>query len=342
VIAILVLSVSSTRAVPFISQETEITWGQGGDRQVIQQYGLYSNKPLQLYINRIGQKLVSNLNNKEFSRYFFKVVDSSEINAFALPGGYIYVTRGLLATLNNEAELAGVLGHEIGHVVLHHGAKHVARSVASTILSLGGAIASPKNAGNWLLVSTQMFNAINLGYGRQAELDSDAHGILTSFESGYNPETIVDFLSNLRQHEILSGQAYHSFQATHPDTKERVVKASILSQSMSSRAESELVKRREVYLQQIQGMAYGGKRYAKDPRQYKDEYIDIYQVKPGDTFQSIATQELADNTKDLEIAVINGMKNEEKPKPGSWLKLVRKGTYQKEKKLELHPGNFFK
>ena len=131
--------------------------GKGADAQISKQYGIYQDKELQIYVNRIGQNLVSQLSDKVFPRYYFRVVDSSDINAFALPGGYVYVTVGLLALVNSEAELAGVLGHEIGHIIFHHGAKQMVRSIGSTILALGGAIASPKNAGQWLKVSTAMF-----------------------------------------------------------------------------------------------------------------------------------------------------------------------------------------
>ncbi len=311
--------------------------GRGGDKEVIQQFGLYQNKPLQLYVNRIGQKLISNLSNKEFNNYFFKVVDSSDINAFALPGGYIYVTRGLLATLNSEAELAGVLGHEIGHVTLHHAAKHIVRSIGAQILALGGAIASPKNAGDWLLVSTQLFNTINMGYGRDAELESDAHGILTAYESGYDPKGIVAFLGNLRQHEIMSGQAYHSFQATHPDTKDRIVKSGTLAQTVNNREHGKLLENRSNYIKSIRGMTFGGKRHKGDRKQYKEKFIDIYEVKPGDTFTSVAIQELNDETKDLEIAVLNGMKVRNSLTPGQLLKIVRLGNYEKNKTLKLKP-----
>ena len=148
------------------------------------------------------------------------------MNAFALPGGYIYITRGLLSLANDEAEVASVLGHEIGHVIFHHGAKNMIRSIGASILSLGGAIASPKNAGDWIAVSTQFFQQINLGYGREAELESDAQGIVNTFESGYNPANIRSFFKTLRRQEIMSGQSYHSFRASHPDTKRRIVKAS--------------------------------------------------------------------------------------------------------------------
>ncbi|SVD99131.1 uncharacterized protein METZ01_LOCUS451985, partial [marine metagenome] len=153
-------------SIPFISKETELSMGRSADKEVVQQFGIYQDKSLQLYVNKIGQNVVSKLVNKEFSKFYFKLVDSSEINAFALPGGYVYLTRGLLASLNNEGELASVLGHEIGHITMHHGAKMMIRSIGSQILSVGGAIASPQNAGQWLAISSAMFQQINIGYGR--------------------------------------------------------------------------------------------------------------------------------------------------------------------------------
>lgn len=321
-------------SIPFITKETEISMGKGADQQVVQQYGIYQDKSLQLYVNSIGQKLVSNLSDKVFRRFFFKVVDSPEINAFALPGGYVYVTRGILASLNSEAELACVLGHEIGHVILHHGAKLLVRNIGAQILSIGGAIASPKNAGQWLTVSTAIFQQINLGYGRDAELASDAHGMLNATDSGYDPDGMVDFLKNLRRQEIMTGQAYHSFQATHPDTKDRVIKAGILASSFKKRTKN-LLDNKAVYLSQLKGLVYGGKKNAGDLKQYKSQYIDVYKVQPGDTFQSIAAKELNDERRDLEISVLNGRKESSTPVSGELIKLVRDGKYKKDKTLQL-------
>jgi len=94
--------ISPVHAVPFISKKKEIEIGRSGDKQIVLQFGVYQDKSLQLYVNTIGQKLVSKLSNKEFRKFHFKLVDSSEINAFALPGGYVYVTRDylLLSTMN--------------------------------------------------------------------------------------------------------------------------------------------------------------------------------------------------------------------------------------------------
>jgi predicted Zn-dependent protease len=334
---IFLLSTLPCFAVPFISKDTELAMGQEADKQVVAQFGLYDDKSLQLYVNGIGQKLVSTLSDKEFNKYFFKVVDSSDINAFALPGGYIYVTRGILATVNSEAELAGILGHEIGHVTQHHGAKQIVRTIGAQILAIGAAAANPKNAGEWLILSSQMFNQINLGYGRDAELESDAHGLVSAYEAGYDPRSMVDFLKGLRQQEMMSGQAYHSFQATHPDTKERIIKTGGLSESIINRKEKSVTKNRKEYLKHIRGLSFGGKKHRGDRKNYKKKHVDIYEVQSGDTFKSIAMKELGDEREDLTIAVMNGQRLEDSLKPGEFLKLVRPGPYHKDTILEIRP-----
>lgn len=328
----------SALSITLISEETELAMGREADKQVTEQFGIYQDKSLQLYVNQIGQSLVSKLSDKTFSKYFFKVVDSSEINAFALPGGFIYVTRGLLAFLNSEAELATVLGHEIGHVIFHHGAQQMVRAIGAQILSVGGAIANPQNASKWLVVSTQLFQQINLGYGREAELEADAQGIVNSYEAGYDPGSIVNFLKGLRWQEIMSGQAYHSFRATHPETKERIIKAETMSSSVESRSKVKLVENREKYLSHLQGLVYGGKRDSKDAKNYDAEYVDIYKVQPGDTFASIAEQEIGDKTRSMEVAILNGKRDTDPLTPGELIKLVKKGKHDGNKTLSIRPS----
>ena len=318
---------SPVHAVPFISKNKEIEIGRSGDKQIILQYGIYQDKSLQLYVNIIGQKLVSKLSNKEFRKFHFKLVDSSEINAFALPGGYVYVTRGLLAALNNESQLASVIGHEIAHVTLHHGAKLMIRSIGAQIFSVGGAIASPKNAGKWLAVSTALFQQINMGYGREAELESDSQGMLNSVEAGYHPTAMVNFLKNLRKQEVMSGQAYHGFQASHPETKERIVKAGTFALSLSRKYTASAVNE-NIYLQKLQGLVYGGKKHRKDKKKYKPKYLDIYEVQKGDTFRSISNKIYKGDKHSYEIATINGIKESATLNPGRMLKIVRDGVYK--------------
>jgi predicted Zn-dependent protease len=326
------------QAVPFITLETEIAMGKEADTAIIAQFGIYQDKSLQLYVNKIGQKLVSRLSDKVFSRYYFRIMDNPEINAFALPGGYVYVTRGLLALVNNEAELAAVMGHEIGHIIFHHGAKQMVRSIGAQIFALGGAIVSPENAGGWLTVSTALFQQINLGYGREAEIESDEHGILSGSEAGYNSHGMANFLKSLRRKEIMSGQSYHSFQASHPETKDRVVKAGLLAERMKTEStEANFFQSR--YLNQIRGLVYEGKKHPKDLKRYKPKYIDIYEVKHGDSFQTIAKKELGDKRKDLGLTVLNGRRESSQPKPGELIKIIRSGKFKKNKSLKLESYN---
>ena len=318
---------SPVHSVPFISKKKEIEIGRAGDKQIVLQFGIYQDKSLQLYVNTIGQKLVSKLSNKEFRKFHFKLVDSSEINAFALPGGYVYVTRGLLAALNSESELASVIGHEIAHVTLHHGAKLMIRSIGAQIFSVAGTIASPKNAGKWLAVSTALFQQINMGYGRKAELESDSQGMLNSVEAGYHPIAMVNFLKNLRKQEIMSGQAYHGFQASHPETKERIVKAGTFALSLS-RKYTASISNEKIYLQKLKGLVYGGRKHLKDKNKYKPKYIDIYKVQKGDTLRSISNKIYKDDRHSYEIATINGIKESAALNPGRILKIIRDGVYK--------------
>ncbi|MBC8284246.1 MAG: M48 family metalloprotease [Nitrospinae bacterium] len=324
----------SVQSIPFVTLETEIAMGKEADAAIIQQFGIYQDKSLQLYVNRIGQKLVSQLSDKVFPKYYFRVMDSPEINAFALPGGYVYVTRGLLALVNGEAELAGVIGHEIGHIIFHHGAKQMVRNIGAQIFALGGAIASPENAGGWLTVSTALFQQVNLGYGREAEIESDEHGILSGSEAGYNAHGMELFLKSLRRKEIMSGQSYHSFQASHPETKDRIIKAGLLASRMKADSTEENFFRRR-YLDQIRGLVYEGKKHPKDAKRYEPQYIDVYEVKKGDTFQSIAQKELGDKRKDLGLTVLNGRKESSQPDPGELIKIIRSGKFEKNKTLKL-------
>ena len=118
-----------------ISEDEEVEQGRSYHPEIIKTYGLYDDPELQEYVNRIGQKLASKSHRSNL-QFHFTVLDSAEINAFALPGGYIYVTRGIMAYLDSEAELAGVLGHEIGHVTARHSVRQQAGQFASSLLGV--------------------------------------------------------------------------------------------------------------------------------------------------------------------------------------------------------------
>ena len=201
------------------------------------------------------------------------------------------------------------------------------RSIGAQILSVGGAIASPENAGKWLAVSTALFQQINMGYGREAELESDSQGMLNSAEAGYHPIAMVNFLKNLRKQEVMSGQAYHGFQASHPETKERIVKAGTFALSLSRKYTASIFNK-NIYLQKLKGLVYGGRKHLKDKNKYKSKYLDIYKVQKGDTLKSISNKIYKDDRHSYEIATINGIKESVTLNPGRILKIIRDGVYK--------------
>jgi predicted Zn-dependent protease len=313
---------SHAQSIQIFDENAEIALGKKSDEGIIKMYGLYEDKVLQDYVNEVGQKLVDALDEPTF-QFYFKVLDSSEINAFALPGGYVYVTHGILGTLNSEAELAGILGHEIGHVIAHHGVKQLTKSLGLTLLSLGGVLANPKEGAKWLMVSRSIFNQILLGYGKEAELEADTLGLINAYQTGYDPIQMIKFLRGLKFKEMISGHTYHSFQATHPDTRDRIIRAEDMANSLVRKNKKiELFK--ENYLSHIAGIKYGGKRNVMDKRLYrKKKFIDLYRVKEGDTFDSIAEQQLGEKKRAMDIAILNNRSLKKQLKPGETIKLVR-------------------
>jgi len=152
-----------------VSEERETDIGRSAHPQIVEYYGYYHNQPLQNYVNRVGQKLVTVCKRRDIG-YTFTVLDSDMVNAFAVPGGYVYLTRGLLAILNNEAEMAGVLAHEIGHVVGRDSAAMMSQQLLSQFTMLAGAAgAAAGGGGDAAIASMQLSQTILLGFSRECE-----------------------------------------------------------------------------------------------------------------------------------------------------------------------------
>ncbi|MEL7046674.1 MAG: M48 family metallopeptidase, partial [Pseudomonadota bacterium] len=176
----------------------------------------YDDPELQAYVNKIGQRLaaVSDMPDLEFT---FTVLDAPEINAFATPGGFIYVNRGLLAYLNSEAELAGVIGHEIAHVTARHHARRKTAGVTGKVLSTTAYVLTGSGA---LYEASEMYGAeLISGYGRDMELEADGFGAEYMYRAGYEPEALLDVIGVLKNQEQFmrlkareagrSGTTYH-------------------------------------------------------------------------------------------------------------------------------------
>jgi predicted Zn-dependent protease len=215
-----------------MSENQELAAGRAANAEVHKQYRVYDDDALQGYVNRVGQKLAAQSHRPNLN-YHFTVLDSTEINAFALPGGYVFITRGILAYLNSEAELAAVLGHEIGHVTARHSVRQ--HSVAQAA-SLGFAIASifvPHiNTIGGQNLSNLLGGALLSGYGREHELQADNLGARYLALSGYDPQAIIQVIGVLKNQETQDAllakkegreaRRYHGVFATHPDNDTRL------------------------------------------------------------------------------------------------------------------------
>jgi len=299
-----------------ISEAEENQIGKNADEEILRRFGRYRDQQLQAYVESVGQKLLEGIGPTSF-RYSFKVIDIPEVNAMALPGGYIYITRGMMAMLNSEAQLAGVLGHEIGHATARHAAKQLTKAFGAQILSLGLLALSPggrENAGNWARVSSALFDHILLGYGREAELEADELGLRTAYRAGYDPKEMVTFLKAMKVKERLEALGYHGFQGSHPETTDRIVKAETMASILIEQGGSSVEVKANEYKAHLEGLVYG-------PRQ-DNRRLRIYAAKDGDTPMSVARDVLGDQQLAWEVANLNGIKEATGFRVGDQVKLL--------------------
>lgn len=255
--------VSGGQDFVMMSEQQEVVEGRRADQQVRQQYKVYPSKALQDYVNYVGQKLAKHSHRPNLE-YHFTVVDSPEINAFALPGGYVYITRGILPYLNSEAEMAAVLGHEIGHVTARHGVRQQSAAQATNIGMAVASIFVPQlntYAGNNL--ANLLGGALLSGYGREHELEADKLGAEYLARTGYDPHAMISVVGVLKNQELFDAEQaklegreprrYHGVFATHPDADTRLQQ--VVGES-SKLEVSEPLENRSEYLKQIDGIVF--------------------------------------------------------------------------------------
>ena len=247
-----------TRKLEFVlmSESQEIEIGREMDPKIINEHGYYPDESLQEYVNHLGQKLAIVCDRPDLD-YQFKVVNSSMINAFALPGGYVYVTRGLLAYINSEAELAGVLGHEIGHITARHAVRQYTKAQTYQFGILAASIVYPEISQLGQFADFVAF-AIIQGYGRNNELQADRLGIKYSSSTGYDPYCVSSFMKTLNNIEEATGKkGYHGLFSTHPETEERITKAKEEAKKIRPPSSGNFKQGREKYLSKIDGLTFG-------------------------------------------------------------------------------------
>jgi predicted Zn-dependent protease len=252
--------VTGQRELSLMSEAQEVSLGRESDPQIVAAYGLYEDAKLQAYVDRVGQKM-ARISHRPNLKFTFRVLDSPVINAFALPGGYVYVTRGILAHMNNEAELAVVLGHEIGHVTARHGVNQYSRAQLAG-LGLGlGSILVPQVAQFGQLAETAL-GLLFLKYGRDDETQSDELGVQYALQAGYDATAGVRFFEVLDRMSQESGQSLPSWLSTHPNPGDRVARTRQLSQAQRAQFPAATLVAEPAHKQTIDGVVFG-----EDPRQ---------------------------------------------------------------------------
>jgi len=255
--------------------QQELELGRKSDREMIQEMGLYPDDELSAYVTEIGERVLAQSDLRRADtpviyrnlQFQFRVMDSSVVNAFAVPGGYVYVTRGLLAHLNNEAQLAVVLGHEITHVAARHASQQALKQQWGQIGLLAGAVIGTGITGNenfadrFLGLGSSVFQMLTLKYGRDAERESDLYGVEYSAKAGYAVGESAGFFNSLGRISSKSGSRLPTWQSSHPDPGEREVRIKQLAMEMRARYGDLKVGEAE-YLRRIDGLVVG-----ENPRQ---------------------------------------------------------------------------
>ncbi|EMR03821.1 M48 family metalloprotease [Cesiribacter andamanensis] len=254
--------VTGKRQVSLVSTNQEIAMGQQADPQIVAQFGLYEDPAMQRFIQEKGQQMAAISHRKELN-YEFKILDSPVINAFAVPGGYVYFTRGIMAHFNDEAQFAGVLGHEIGHITARHSAQQQTKATLAQGGLLLGMVISPEFAqfGN---TAAQGLQLLFLKHGRDDERESDRLGVEYSTKIGYDAAQMANFFQTLQRQSASTGQEpIPNFLSTHPDPGERYETVHQLAAEWKQKANLTNAQiNRNNYLRMLEGMIYG-----EDPKQ---------------------------------------------------------------------------
>lgn len=273
--------VSGNKRVYGYTWHQELEIGQDADSEIIAQYGLYDDPELTQYVDRLGQELleVSHFNREDTPEEYrntpftFRVLNSPVVNAFALPGGYVYVTRGLLSHLDNEAQLMVVLGHEIGHVAARHASQRAADQQFGQLAIIGSAIIGESlgyDGSQILQLSGTTAQLLFLRYGRDDERESDRLGVEYSAIEGYEAAEGGKFFTSLKRISEKAGFDIPSHLSSHPDPGEREENIPRLAEEWEEAGYEQSIINRDEFLNMIDGLMYG-----ENPR---EGYVD------GNTF----------------------------------------------------------
>ena len=272
--------VTGQNQLMLVSEQEERQLGLQTQQSVNDEYGVYADTALQGYVDSVAQPL-ARVSHRPTLDWNFEVMDSPVVNAFAAPGGYVFITRGLLAAVNDEAELAGVLAHEIGHVTARHSAHQMSQAMLAGLgVQVGAALAGDYGnlVGSLLEVGTGL---LFLKYSRDDERQADTLGVEYATKAGYDTNRMADFFTSLQRQETLDGgksDGVPEWFSTHPSPVDREAAVRAQTQQWRGKLPAQSYKtNRDAYLARIDGLVYG-----EDPRQgYREGewyYLPNHQV----------------------------------------------------------------
>lgn len=247
---------TGNRELMLVSEGQEIAMGKEADPQIVAQMGLVNNEGLQTYVAQVGQRLAA-ASERPNLPWTFRVIDDPAVNAFAVPGGFIYITRGIMAHLNSEAELASVIGHEIGHVTARHSAAQMSKQQLAGLGLVVGVILKPELA-QYANAASQGLGLLFLKFGRDDERQADDLGLRYAKRTSYDVRQMPHVFELLGRVSEASGSQgkVPTWLSTHPDPGDRTERinralATIPAESIGRRVD------RDEYLRHVDGLVYG-------------------------------------------------------------------------------------
>ena len=280
-IALAAAGLAAAPAMAFMSEKSEVKLGKQMHVQITRTMGVYDDYGLAQYVQQLGEKLAK-LSERPDLEWTFTVLDTDDVNAFATPGGFVYISRGILPYLANEAQLAAVLGHEIAHITARHSVERQGQSTIANVLSAAATIFTGQPALGEL--TNIAGAAVISGYGRDAELEADSLGARYLAKAGYKPEAMIEVVSVLKDQEQFERdraraenrqpRIYHGLFASHPDNDTRFREA-VASAGRAEVTATGQAEERDRYLKAINGLAFGSSRrqgMVRDSRFYHADF----------------------------------------------------------------------
>jgi len=250
----------------------------------------YNDPEIKAYVNRVGQRLAANSDMPD-AEFTFTVIDSPDINAFATPGGYVYINRGLMSYLDSEAELAGVLSHEIGHVTARHSARQQTASIANQVAAVTAYILT--GSGDVADAATMYGTELVRGYGREHELEADGLGAEYMYKSGYEPDALLQVIGVLKDQEQFQrvkskstgkkSVTYHGLYATHPRNDQRLQTVIRKAEELDLEEQVEDPAVPGEFQRKMEGLVWGGSaQQTRDENRFYHNKLDFTFEQPED------------------------------------------------------------